>query len=216
MLVLPLNKIRAMKLPHKSYEQFVKKQTPKTTDFVSFVDWYHSNKNIGELDVLDEILKRTNQCYVEFADDNNVIGRYEDFSRSKPATYFKDFFLKKLQLCHNVLNLRGRYFGNPEQVLQYDLEKTAEIMDVFEMLIHEISTRYNVAVCGQHAGVDENKRKFIVEPIDFKNVEEFLDYISSGIAVIFWFYIKEDFSVKAAMYKWDPMKREVLVERMPE
>ena len=202
-----------MKYPHSSYDAFIKKQIPNSTDFVSFVDWYENNKKVGDFLILDTVSEKTRNCMT-----HPLEGGFESFSSSmtkRPAPYYKDFFLKKLQLCENILNLKkyGYSVEDLTQELQYELEIAAKIMDLYETIIHEISTKYSVAVCYAPRGIDENKRGFETKDETFKNFDEFMDFLSTGLVVVYWFYVKSDFSICCQCYKWESLTRKVLVEK---
>jgi len=186
-----------MRKPHPSYEIFVKEQKPKYGE--TFTEWFSKNQKIGEVDFLKELQKR-NACYKE----SEFIG----FPSEHYISYFKDFFPKKLQLCQNLIGL----LFSDDALIRYNLDIVADVMDLYEDAIQEICFRDNIYVTSMPAGYYKN-RVFNTENYNFKNLEEFKEEIETGIVMVYYFRILEDFSVEAMYFKYEPLTRKVIFEK---
>jgi hypothetical protein len=190
-----------MRKLHPSYEAFVKEQKPKYGK--TFLEWYVSNHKVGDIDLLTELQKK-NTCFVE----GDFVG-YPGFEEHA-ITYFKDYFPKKLQICQSLIaNMANGICVN------YELDIVADIMDLYEDVIQEICISDNVYVTYLPSGI-YGKRTFQTQPFNFKDMDEFKEELSTGIVILYNFHIKEDFSINARYFKWEPLTRRVLVERIQQ
>jgi len=184
-----------MRKLHPSYEMFVKEQQPKYKE--PFTIWFAENKIKEEVDIL-QIMQRNNKYSLPI----NEFG----FCENVHINYFKDFFTKKLQLCENMF----QNFMNCQPT--YDVDIAPNIADLYEDVIYEICTRDNVYVCWLPIIMYKNSPRK-TDVFKFNNLESFKEEISSGISIVYFFNINDDFSIDVRYFKYEPLTRNVLVEK---
>ena len=190
-----------MRQLHPSYEGFVKKQIPKYGK--TFLEWYSENKTIDEVDALKFFQKTNKVCSekIDFAPFSYYV--------EEPVTYHKDSFPKKLQLCHNLIASELIQGSNTN----YGLDVVADIMDLYEDIIYEVSKRDNVYVSYFPSGY-LNGRVYQADWVEFDTYNDLLEEFSSGISIVYLFRINENKKIQMRYYKREPLTRCVLVERL--
>lgn len=188
-----------MRKPHPSYEQFIKEQKPKYGE--TFIDWYVNNHKIGDVDILREISNKT--CDIQ----GPITDRFESFHC---PTYYRDAFLKKLQLCSNLVYL---LFNDSYGVFKYDIDEVANIMDYYEDIIFTIVFNPNVGVCAMPSATGQNNRNFSTSEVKYKNLDDFKEDLNSGEIAVYLFTVESDYSIKVRMWKREPLTRNVMVEK---
>lgn len=184
-----------MRKVHPSYEAFIREQKPKYGK--TFFEWYAENYKIGDIDLLKELQSRNK--YV--VSSNEFFGLDETY-----VTYFKDFFSKKLQLCQNLIWFLTNHTVN------YELNVVADIMDLYEDIIQEVCIKDNVYVCSMPNGI-HNGRPYSVDHFRFNNFDELKEEMSTGILIVYYFIVHEDFSISIRYHKREPLTRTVLFEK---
>lgn len=181
-----------MRQVHPSYEMFVDKQVPKYGK--SFIDWYSENQNFGGVNFLDELNRRTNTAN-------------SNYSYSTPTCYF-DFFTKKLIVCKGILDNVLNYSTQ----MKYGIDRVADIMDLYEDVIQTICEHSNVGLCQAPSGI-YNSQAFTTSYETFYNLDAFKTYLSTGIVIIYHFYIMNDRSIQCRTFKHEVITRNVIFEK---
>lgn len=185
-----------MRKPHPGYAQFIKEQKPKYGQ--TFLEWYAENWKIGDIELLPELLQKNQKfCPNEF---NGQV-----YFEKEPIGFFKDFFTKKLQLCNTLIS----WMVN--EPLNYDFDKVADIMDVYEDVIQEVSTRENIYVCALPTA-SFGPRVCLTEVHNYSNFNALKEEISTGVVIFYHFRILDNLSINARFFKWEPLTRTVLFE----
>lgn len=190
-----------MRKLHPSYECFVKEHKPKYGE--PFPLWYHNNYKIADVEILIAISQRTHDTV-----RHHSINRLQDDDRLL-YTYHSDFFMKKLQLCKNLLAL----LFDDNDIQRYELGRAADVMDLYEDIIYEVCTRHNVGVCGLPSGFYKSKVLYVTAEHTFKDFEEFKDEMQSGEVVVYFFRVNDNNSITVRMAKREPLTRKVLTEK---
>jgi hypothetical protein len=192
-----------MRKLHPSYDAFIKEHTPKYGQ--SFMEWYLEYHKLGNVDLLEELTKKTQTSLRDI--NSNVKFPNEEIVL---PTYFTDFFMKKLQLCNNLITLKAHNDGR----MSYEIGKAADIMDLYEDVIQEICTRYNIGVCNLPSGLYRNGNVYHTSEYTFHTLWSLTEEIKSGEVVIYFFVVNEaDLSITVRMAKREPLTRKVLIEK---
>lgn len=187
-----------MRKLHPSYEIFVKEQRPKYKQ--TFIEWYTENYKLGDIDLLQELQKK-NKWFKE--------GDFIGYTEEHCVYYFKDFFTKKLQLCQNLFSIL--FIEHQEPIVKYGLDKVVDITDLYEEIIQEICVRDNVYVTYLPNGIYKDMT-FHTQEYVFKNFNELIEEISTGIIIVYNFKILDDLSINVRYFKREPLTRTVLFE----
>lgn len=188
-----------MRKLHPSYESFVKEHTPKYGK--TFIEWFADNQKIGDVDLLAK-LQENNKCFIK--NDFDFPGH--TFYEENYIPYFKDSFSKKLQLCQNQIN------NMITADVKYDLGSAADIMDLYEDIINEVCSRDNVYVCGLPSGLHKNK-PYTTSIFKYDSINDLIEELSSGIVIVYYFRVLDDFSIQIRYSKREPLTRTVLFEK---
>lgn len=187
-----------MRQLHPSYENFIKKQQPMYEK--TFMEWYAENYTIGEQNLLQHISKLNQKITV-----NEFGGMLiKDIVH---VTYYRDYFTKKLQLCETLISFMIR------ENITYELDKIANVMDSYEDLIEYICSSENICV-GQYPNGIYNGMNYTTEKYTFENINALKEELKTGLVIVNFFIINEDSSVMARYFKYEPLTRNVLTERI--
>ena len=188
-----------MRKLHPSYEGFIKEHKPKYGK--TFLEWFSDNQKIGDIDLL-KTLQENNKNFQK----NDYDFPEHTFYEERPVSYFKDCFSKKLQLCQNQII---HIFGTNTR---YDLGIIADVMDLYEDVINEICSRDNVYVCGGSSGL-HNGNLYTTLSFSYDNFNDLIEELSSGIIIVYYFRILDNFSIQIRYHKREPLTRTVLFEK---
>ena len=191
---------------HPSYNKFVKEQKPKYGK--TFVEWYEQNREANGVDILKVLIAGRERVFESPIETTIGLdgGLLESQFLPEVPTYFLDVFTKKLQLCKNLLNSIGNY-------PTYSPEVAVEIMDLYEDIIYEISTRQNVGVSWMTSGLYKKGVTYHVMTQQFANIEDFKNELVTGEVVVYFFGIRESGAIICRMAKREVLTRKILTEK---
>jgi hypothetical protein len=193
-----------MRTPHSSYECYISKQKPKYG--TTFIDWYYENNKISGAYILDEINKRSGESHMDY------LKNYGYDESQNYYSYHRDFFMKKLQLCHNLIQVKSNECGL--DYMSYGINTVADIMDIYEDIICEVCLGINVGVCSLPSGIYTNGSIYVTKDKTFNSLDELKTELSTGEVVVYYFMVNENHSIKVRMAKKELLTRKVFTERV--